>query len=521
MALVIPYGDTQAHGSIGDAISFRRWRGRVVMQKKPHPRQPNTSAQKEWRKRFKDCWDCFHNLDAWTLEYVTLKAAELGQTPANFYLSQCLLDEIPSNIPMNNIKQLTDISIPGPIAEEDDGIRFRPYSIKDDPSEEWLLGEIFDKENSFTPGITVGDHTRTRIDIKRDHATSLVIPFNYPLVVKWIDFNDVAHIDLIRFPSVILPVLDPDPSSDPMTDVKQITSLQLLTPIGEKGQDILINFLYWKDAGPDHKFMGWIEDKRDYYGQGATMTGYDNLYMCFRRWLTGIITIPAGYAIYIEYIDLADNPQSKAIYFPNVSMDLSTDSSETPFHNMEKTTGGFISWPLGDQPFDCTFRLAAKDTPPPGGYWLGQIHDNQNIWTPFDLEPFTRKFWWIQKTTPGTFSVPEGYTIRVDWIDAVGSHYHTAFIFPAFTLNQGEEKYFFISQDMSLYNDWDLTDLAYPHVSWDKKLWFSDDWSVYWDKALTQLARANVWGSKKLWLADDFSLYWDKEMTQLANTPFF
>ncbi len=106
MAIIIPFADPDAHGSIANSVSFRRRRGKVVFQKKPHGKQPNTPAQQAQKTKFSDGWKAYHQLDSWEIEYLTNKAADLNTTKANLFLSQFLLDEIPSTIPLNQIKNI-------------------------------------------------------------------------------------------------------------------------------------------------------------------------------------------------------------------------------------------------------------------------------------------------------------------------------------------------------------------------------------------------------------------------------
>jgi len=52
MAFVNPYTDQNAHGSVANAYSFRRSRGRVILEKKPRSKQDPTPIQSENRYRF-------------------------------------------------------------------------------------------------------------------------------------------------------------------------------------------------------------------------------------------------------------------------------------------------------------------------------------------------------------------------------------------------------------------------------------------------------------------------------------
>lgn len=521
MALVIPYGDTQAHGSIGDTLTFRRWRGRVVLEKKPFPRQPNTQAQLDWRQLFRDGWDAYHNLNSWEIEYITNKSKELGRTPANFFMSQWLLDELPSTTPLNLIKKINEISLAQPVADEDKGIRFQVFAIKDDPFDEKQYGEIWDKENAYVFGEEVGDHDRVKLTAYRDLETPVSIPFNYPIIMKWTDFSDVDHTDLMRLPLILLPTFGSVPSPVPMTDIKRIGNFELRTPIGDNGEYMIINFQHWKDVGPEKDSISFTYDNRGGIGSEYSILTPDGTLITFRRAFAGIASVPAGYELWIQYLDWSDDPHEKSIFFPAFDIDQDGDAANMRTYSWSRGISGDILVPVGTQPFDLTFEFQAGTYANPGQFVIGTIHDNQNIFTPGGPEPTSIGSIKVSKTTPGLATVPNGYVIRFEWADSFGQQNIKDILFPGFYLSQGQDKTFFVAADFSLYHDKDYTNLAKKNPSKHKNLWLDEDFSLYWDAALTQLARSAVFGAKELWLADDFSLYWDQALTQLANTPFF
>lgn len=85
MALVIPYGDMNAHGSLGDMISFRRIRGGVVMEKKPRPKITNSIAQQAVRLAFKTANNTWLGYDPISKPYINARSVQLAMTPRNLF----------------------------------------------------------------------------------------------------------------------------------------------------------------------------------------------------------------------------------------------------------------------------------------------------------------------------------------------------------------------------------------------------------------------------------------------------
>ncbi|MBA7647918.1 hypothetical protein ES703_55697 [subsurface metagenome] len=190
MAVIIPFGDAQAHGSIAKSVTFRRFRGKVVFQKKPHARIPGTPKQKIQRDKFKDAWKAFHALSNWALDYCKWKAIQYQTTAALFFLSQYLLTEIPSTIVHHFFWDITDLDLPETTVEEMQGLKFE-FLARTDPDSDLTLAHIYDKENQFADGSQSGAYDRSVIRLVNLLETPIEIPFNYPILVWWKDFSQV------------------------------------------------------------------------------------------------------------------------------------------------------------------------------------------------------------------------------------------------------------------------------------------------------------------------------------------
>jgi hypothetical protein len=152
MAIIIPYNDPSAHGSIADSVSFRRRFNTVILQKKPHPKQPNTDAQKAQRNLFKTASTDWYSYDAWSKDYFVARGKQLGMTARNLFLSAKLKNIMPSQNPCiggaADAMQLQNIR-----ATESQGVKWRAYIFISD----FDIGWIYDTENIFHKGSEGGN----------------------------------------------------------------------------------------------------------------------------------------------------------------------------------------------------------------------------------------------------------------------------------------------------------------------------------------------------------------------------
>jgi hypothetical protein len=379
MAVVIPFGDAQAHGSIAKSITFRRHRGKVVLQKKPHAKVPGTPKQKTQRGKFKDAWKAFHKLDFWALEYLKYKAIEHQTTAALFFLSQYLLTEVPSTTPQFGIKDITDLDLPDLIAVEDMGLRFS-FLARTDPDTDVNLGYIWDKENHFYDGVVADPYNRMVICIHRVLPEPINIPFDYPLLIWWDNFSDVQKHHLIRFPSITLALTASD---TPWVGLAEITKIEIYPPAITGGENVTVDVI--AEHGDPLVEMPYYDD------------------------------------------DIRCNIGDKTIFDPSINY--------------------------------------------PVTYIKIKFVSNHS----------------------GTFQVPNNWVLTIKGYEKDQPYSEWNIIFPAFNLEFEESIEF----------------------------WISDDLSLWYDREMTNLAKGPPSENVYLYLAQDFSLYYDKEMTQLANSPYF
>ena len=520
MAIVVPYGDAQAHGSLACSVSFRRSRGKVVFQKKPRPKQPNTQAQQAHKQKFKDGWKAYHQLNAWAVDYLQKKAAETSTTKANLYLSQYLKDEIPSTNPLSLIKDILDISIPEPEGPEDDSLKIDAFSYVDAGPVETSFGHIFDKENVFNDGAVAGAHQRELLRLGTPYAAPIDLPFDYPLIVTWKAFNDEEYVSLIRLPEITIQG-GGDTSDTPMSNVKEITHLNLISTMGGSPKTINFQFLTYKTSTQQYQGMGNIWDNENVFRAGVQADPYDKLFLQIDDIESPPSTIPDNYEIEISYKDFSDKLHHLHLKLPTFQLSAGTAPSSNPLNNIKKVTAMNIGTLIGDQPASMGHYVAVHPGTYPPELELGYIFDNANVFSWITDSPASRAAFMQWRGTGPLGGLMENYYIDITYDDFADDPHTIRIWYPYTPSAMPSWTRFFIADDLSVYSDYQLTNLIKPGDPNRKRLWIADDWSIYWDDDYLNLAKAYTWPPTDLWLADDFSLYYDKALTQLANTPFF
>ena len=193
MAIIFPYNDPNAHGSIAGA-SFRRRGNIVVFQKKPKPKQPNTPGQIAQRQAFSDAAKAWYSYDATSKEYFYKRGKELGMSARNLFISAYLKGIMPSTTELQ-FKEITNIQIQTPAAPELKSWKFRfiNRNLGHD------MGIIFDNENIFDKETTYENVVNIGIVIIAWEDT-LILPFRYAFYLQGKLQDDSIEERIIRLP---------------------------------------------------------------------------------------------------------------------------------------------------------------------------------------------------------------------------------------------------------------------------------------------------------------------------------
>jgi len=168
MAIIVPYADLNAHGSLGGSVSFRRRFGRVILEKKPYPVQPNTTAQLAQRSAFATVQNDWYSYDAQSKGYYSLRGPQLGWSAKNLYTHARLLNIMPSQSHIG-VKQIVQAQIIKPICP-DPHTSTMFFSVWDSVGTYWWnLASIDDNENVLSnnpPGTST--YTKLRFQFWTD-----------------------------------------------------------------------------------------------------------------------------------------------------------------------------------------------------------------------------------------------------------------------------------------------------------------------------------------------------------------
>lgn len=109
MATISPYGDSRAHGSMGKALTFRRFRGRTRLSKHYNPKITHTPGQLTQRDKFSAAIYSLNRLnDPWK-KFLYDRGVSTWQHGPNLYVSAHMKNRLPSTTPgipmdaLNNI----------------------------------------------------------------------------------------------------------------------------------------------------------------------------------------------------------------------------------------------------------------------------------------------------------------------------------------------------------------------------------------------------------------------------------
>lgn len=521
MAIIIPFADPDAHGSIANSVSFRRRRGKVVFQKKPHGRQPNTPAQQAQKTKFAEGWQAYHQLNAWELEYLTNKAVELNTTKANLFMSQWLLDEIPSIIPLNQIKEILNLSLPQPISDTTEGILNEFFSQIDSPYAETLLGHIFDNENITFTGAIVTAHDRSFIRIENKTAGEIVIPFDYPYIMDYNSQSDIEKTQLIRLPEITLPAPGV-PSTTKWTDIKSIQSFTIQTTQQDAPSKMQIDLQVFVSGGTVDHVVGTVDDNRNVSNELVVFIANNDTYIEFRDNQSTPLSITNGFKILIDWTDDADVTHNDELALPRFQNNNGGAPSASGTNDMKDVQDMLIKYPQEGIPAGVSYGLVAAGVGGDVGNVFGGLDDNANSYIDQQTaSTYTVLSLVITNNQAFEITLLEGYSIIVKYINGAGDSVTQTIVLPPLVIPATSTKTVYLSDDFSVYDEVGLTTLLIKGYINTMRLWIADDLSLYWDQALTSLAKSPKQSIQEIYLASDFSTYFDEALTQLGNTPFY
>lgn len=360
MAVIVPYGDANAHGSICDSLSFRRARGKVVLQKKPRVVQPNTAGQQEQKQWFKDTWKDWFKLDAGQIEYLNQEATKETTYPANYYFGNLKEKQEGSLVPLNYIREVTELELLDPIAPNPGDIEWFLSGSETPPlAGLYHLARIFDNANVKLAGTVMNPYTVWLfIVINQTVGDTFDFPNGYSMRIRYIRFDDQVEEVIVEFPALhlgigeridmwvddawaiydawplVAPPLKTNPDAWPPTVIsppvpiipfnsaKEITALAIDSTIAAAPGDIQW-FLSGSETPPlgDLYHLGRIYDNANVRLAGTVMAPYVVfLFIVINETVGTPYVIPNDYSLTFTYIDFSLAPHTVTIKFPEINL---------------------------------------------------------------------------------------------------------------------------------------------------------------------------------------------------------
>lgn len=207
MAVIIPFADADAHGSICDTVSFRRSRGKVIFQKKPKPIQPNSPGQQDQKEWFKDTWKEWRGITAGQKSWLEYQASQEDTTPANLYFDFKKEYEIGTGTPLDFIKDITACTIDNPIGQEAEHLHWFLGGVGSPPlGLVYSSGEIWDNTNTWIHWAELDPYTVFMFWVINNPLDKpITIPDGYSFTFTYKKFNDDVETVTVKFPEIILP----------------------------------------------------------------------------------------------------------------------------------------------------------------------------------------------------------------------------------------------------------------------------------------------------------------------------
>ena len=164
--LVTPYGDPNAHGSIGKAITVIRRRGIAYARPWKKPYDPRSSAQLAQRQDFADAVADWHAQTTETQEYFNNASAGQSYSGFNLYVSMYLLGTLPSTTPLM-ATSITTAVIATTRGANTDSWKYRFTTTPAGTT----YGRIYDNANSYAPDSSAPSPAQVKLIITDETET--------------------------------------------------------------------------------------------------------------------------------------------------------------------------------------------------------------------------------------------------------------------------------------------------------------------------------------------------------------
>jgi hypothetical protein len=192
MAIIIPFGDPNAHGSLADSVTFRRVRGGVCFQKKPNPVIRNTLAQQAQRTAFTTAQSLWFGYDVLSKPYIETRASQLGLTARQLFSRAYLLDQLPDPAPLP-FRALTAVQMIDPDGATGADTQFG-FEGWDTVGNIWTSLGTFDVDSNTWSSWSEFPNDFFPIRIQLFATKALAFRFGFAVTIKKPDTTEISQI---------------------------------------------------------------------------------------------------------------------------------------------------------------------------------------------------------------------------------------------------------------------------------------------------------------------------------------
>lgn len=195
MAIIIPFSDPNAHGSVADSVSFRRRGNKVIFQKKPHPVQPNSAQQLAQREAFKNATQDWYSYDAQSKLYFVDRGEQLGISARNLFIKAKLLNIMPSTTTLF-LKEVQNaqITLTRGLASHSVAIMFEALTSA------LNFGDISDNENSYIFSNAHDPALKIAMTLEEDGGPAVTYLFRDSIYIQVKNSSDEIKELILRLP---------------------------------------------------------------------------------------------------------------------------------------------------------------------------------------------------------------------------------------------------------------------------------------------------------------------------------
>lgn len=461
MAIVRPYGDPNAHGSLNNSLTFRRYKNKVILQSLPRPRITYTPAQLTQRAKVTAGNKAYSLLTNATKFFYYKRAIQKATTRKGLFMHAHMRNFLPSTLRPIHCKSIEDMVIFNTAGFYPDNVEItiynQPYSLPPEPAASCILwNQLQDTDLisqigtngtnqglSFVPGVW-DDCGRANAVGERAKFLNISINLNEHIMEFYIntDFDLINGIPSDGEHHLIIDV--PIAGTNPLNGrfllyIHKTLGIIMYSTISGTF-DCIDNTTSWT-AGTWHRFFCIISRSASFDGDKTQ-------------------------AIYVDNVETASSEQTFADQ-EDRNYDVCIENAARNWSIWNQLDGEMDNLKIYQYPTPALLEgILANDQEGWPTIWdltkyYGVVLDNSNVYTKLqEVETYALQV--INLSTPGgnRIIIPFRYLISIQWLDENDILTHSEIRLPQLTIEALQSVELFLSRDWSVYWDKDFKRLA-------------------------------------------------------------